>query len=214
MPEEYRKLFTCLKADITNDRDVNKIIKKTSGLRPNKLLLVNNAGFGISGSFEKINIVDAGRVIDTNLLGALKLTQGLLRIRNKKAQNDIVFVTSLAGKIGFPGLAIYSASKFALEGLAETLRLEYKDKNVDIFVLRPGVTDTNFFNTAGMAKFYNSVKGTKAIHTSESVAKLLIKGLERRKPIIVAGGDKYFLKLLPLIPFNKRFGFLDITNKL
>lgn len=211
LPKAKQKLFRPLIADISKREDVKRInlVGKNAGVD----LLINNAGAGLSLTLEKHTPADVHNIIATNLIGTTMLSHGLLLSRPSKKPLHIVFVTSLAGKIGFPDLSVYSATKFALEGLAESLRYEYANKPVRITVLRPGVTDTNFFNIAGMKNYYNSVKGSSKIHSAESVALKLINNLDTNNGVIMVGADKLFLKVLPFIPFRKRFKILGLTNK-
>jgi short-subunit dehydrogenase len=209
--KDRQKFFKPIVADIAKPNDTKRIIdaaKKEGGTD----LLINNAGVGISKSFEKHSLTNAEDIISTNLLGTIMLTHNSLLNRRAKKSLHIVFVSSLAGKIGFPNLSVYSATKFAIEGLAESLRHEYANSLVRITVLRPGVTDTNFFNVAGMKEYYNSVKKSKKIHTAGSVANELLTNLDDNNGIIMVGGDRLFLRILPFVPFTKRFKILNFTN--
>ncbi len=211
LPKEQRKLFRPLIADISKQEDVKKIslVAKKNGVD----LLINNAGVGLSAPFEKHTPADVQNIITANFTGTSMLSHSLLLTRPSKKSLHIVFVSSLAGKIGFPELSIYSATKFALEGLAESLRYEYVNMPVRITVLRPGVTDTNFFNNAGMKNYYDSVKGANKIHSAESVALKLINNLDTNNGVVTVRADKLFLRVLPFIPFSKRFNILELTNK-
>ena len=81
-------------------------------------------------------------------------------------------------------------------------------------VLRPGVTNTNFFANAKMNDFYRSMKGTKALHSPSKVAEVFYKQLKNGKAVAIVGSDKYFLKLLPFTPYSWRLVLLYLTNKL
>jgi short-subunit dehydrogenase len=126
----------------------------------------------------------------------------------------MVYTSSLAGKVGFPEMSIYSASKFAIEGFVDSLRSEYESKGVMFTVLRPGITRTPFFKKAGMEAFENSVKDLKNCYTPDKVAEIFYEKISPSVKTIVVGNDKYFLALLPFTPFRYRFKVLDFTNKL
>lgn len=213
LPKEDRKHFIFVIADLRKKADIKKIIE-TCKHRGFIDLLINNAGIGYNKEFEKLSDRDISDTIDTNLLGHVLLTKELLKLRKSNNPMHVVFVTSLAGKIGFGGLSIYSATKFALEGLCEALRIEYQNTLVSFTVLRPGVTDTNFFAKAGMQEFHSSVKGTKTLHPPAEVAQEMLRKINAHPTSIVVGNDKYFIRLLPFIPFTWRFKVLDIINKL
>jgi len=203
LPHDKQKYFNLITADISNSQGIETILKSAQPI--NKVdLLVNNAGVGISKSFDKHNDHEIDSIISTNLTGTIKLTNGVLKNRSKKSKIHIIFVSSLAGKIGFPDLSVYSATKFGIEGFAQSLRTEYRNQKVKISILLPGVTDTNFFNIAKMDM-------PDKMHSPDNVASTLLKNIN--KSVVVVGGDKYFIKLIPFIPFHNRFKVLSITNK-
>jgi len=212
LPKKAQLHYSPLAADIRKPQDRNKIIERIP--KSGRILLVNNAGVGYFSEFHKLTSQKINEIINTNLVGTISLTHLLLKKAHKYQQVDIAFVTSLAGKIGFPGLSVYSATKFAIEGFTDALRSEYKDKSIRIMTLRPGVTNTNFFVNAKMSKFYQSVKGTRALHSPDKVAEVFCKQLHTGKAVVVVGSDKFYLKLLPLTPRRWRFNLLDLTNKL
>jgi short-subunit dehydrogenase len=177
-------------------------------------ILVNNAGIGYEKEFIDQNIQEIEAVLNTNLISPLKLTWSILPELIKKNDGIIIFVTSLAGKIGFPGLAPYSASKFGIEGFAETLREELKETGIKVCVVRPGVTDTDFFGKAGMQGFYNQVKRSGKIHPATSVSEAVIQNIEKLPNEIIVGSDRIFLKIIRFVPYKWRFKLLDIVNKI
>jgi short-subunit dehydrogenase len=204
LPAEKQKYFKITIADISNSTGIKNILKAAHPTN-NVDLLINNAGTGISKPLDEHNNHEIDRVIATNLTGAIKLTAGVLKNRSKKSKLRIIFVSSMAGRIGFPNLSVYSASKFGLEGFVESLRYEYRFQNVKISILLPGVTDTNFFKIAKINK-------PEKIHTPDHVAKVLLNKIN--KSLIVVGGDKYFIKIIHFIPFHYRFKVMSITDKL
>lgn len=205
--------FTAIVCDITNREQVDKTVDNLLAADPVDLL-VNNAGVGFSRHFLEQKATHIDQTIATNLYGTIAMTQAVLRHRDKKRHLHIVMVTSLAGKMGFPELSIYSATKFALEGLTETLRLEYANEPVTFTVLRPGITDTSFFDKAGMQLYKDSVKELDSYFTPQKVATVFLQQLPKRKAVITVGNDKFFVPILPFIPFKSRFKVLDIINKL
>jgi len=213
LPPNKQKFFVAVEGDLTSADDIDRVIKKAS-IGGAVDLLVNNAGVGYCKRFEDLSVDEINTTINTNLTGPLRLSHGILRSRKPKQELHIVFVTSLAGKVGFGELSAYSATKFALEGICEALRLEFLNSPVAITVLRPGITDTGFFEKAGMDEFRQSVKGSKSFYSAKRVASEFIKKIPEKPNAIVVGNDKYFLSLLPFIPFRHRFRILDIVNKI
>ena len=213
LPKKKQRLFLPVVGDLANKKDITQILKQGATYSPVDLL-VNNAGTGYCDRFENIPDEAIENTVSTNLIGHILLTKGMLKQRLPDTPMHVVFVTSLFGKIGFENLSVYSATKFALEGLCEALRIEYENTSVDITVLRPGITNTNFFKVAGMEDFHNSVKGTKALHSPDSVAKALLVNADKRPNSIIVGNDKYFIPLIPFIPFKYRLKVLNIINKI
>jgi short-subunit dehydrogenase len=198
--------FKILVADIKKNNDLERIIKLAK--QYDARLLINNAGLGTFRNFEEQNIREIKETIETNLIGTAILTNKFLKAF--KDNVHIVFVSSLSGKIGFPGLSIYTATKFGIEGLIETLRRELNGKKIRITTLRPGITDTNFFNRSGMTNFLSEVKAKSKIHSPEYVAKLLISEIDKDE--ITVSSDKLFIRLLPFIPDKLKFSVLEILN--
>jgi len=109
-------------------------------------VLVNNAGFGLYGAVEDVSIADARYQFEVNLFGLARLTQLLLPGMREKGAGKIINITSIGGKIYTPLGAWYHASKHALEGWSDCLRLEVADKGIQVVVIEPGIIQTNFAN--------------------------------------------------------------------
>ena len=107
-------------------------------------VLVNNAGFGLAGAVEDTSIEEARSLIETNLLGPLRLCRAVLPAMRDQGCGLIVNVSSLAGRAAVPFQGIYSATKFALEGLTEALRMEARPFGVAVVLLEPGDLRTGF----------------------------------------------------------------------
>ena len=115
-------------------------------------LLVNNAGYGHHRGFLEWDVADMERVMRVNYLGALYFTKALLPRMVKRGSGWIVFMASVAGRIGMPEESAYSASKFALVGLAEALSLEVEDCGVHVLTVCPAVIRTAFFDAEALAR--------------------------------------------------------------
>jgi NAD(P)-dependent dehydrogenase (short-subunit alcohol dehydrogenase family) len=106
--------------------------------------LVNNAGFGVIGPVERVSLDDARRCMETNLFGAARMIQAVLPGMRERGGGTIVNVSSAAGRIGVPLDGFYSASKWALEGLSETLHFEVAHFGIRIRIVEPGFFETEF----------------------------------------------------------------------
>lgn len=121
---------------------VAEIESKFSGVD----VLVNNAGFGLFGAVEDVPLADARYQFEVNLFGLARLTQLLLPAMRKKGAGKIINITSMGGKIYTPLGAWYHATKHALEGWSDCLRIEIADKGIQVVVIEPGIIRTNFGN--------------------------------------------------------------------
>jgi short-subunit dehydrogenase len=111
--------------------------------------LVNNAGFGYLGPVADMDVDVIRRLVEVNLLGAIELTRSLLPGMIERRCGAVCFVTSIAGRTGVAGEAVYSATKAGLDAFADSIRVETAGSGVRISVVVPGVVDTGFFETRG-----------------------------------------------------------------
>src|SRR5207302_1383584 len=107
-------------------------------------VLVNNAGFEVSGPIERVPIPEVRRMFETNVFGALRMIQAFLPQMRERGAGTIVNVSSVAGRASAPLGGLYSASKWALEAISESLHLEAGHFGVRVVVIEPGAIETNF----------------------------------------------------------------------
>ena len=112
-------------------------------------VLVNNAGFGYSGPLTAMPFDTIRRLIEVDLVAAIELTRALLPPMVEQKRGAVCFVTSIAGRTGVAGEAVYAATKAGLDTFAESLRAETAGSGVNVSVVIPGVVDTGFFATRG-----------------------------------------------------------------
>jgi short-subunit dehydrogenase len=115
-------------------------------------VLVNNAGYGHHHRFLEWDLDDMERMMKVNFLGSLYWTKALLPQMVERLTGWIVFMASVAGKIGIPGESAYVASKFAMVGLAEALSLEVEDAGVHVLTVCPGAINTEFFDDEALQR--------------------------------------------------------------
>jgi short-subunit dehydrogenase len=166
--------------------------------------LVNNAGISAQALFEEVRAEDLHwyrTLMDVNFWGALWCTHAALP-HLKRAQGRIVAVNSLAGLVGVPGRTAYSATKFAMTGFFESLRIELKNAGVSVTTAYPGVVATQIryrgFNARGEAAGASGLKEDGAM-TVEECARLIIEGMNaRRREVVMTSRGKLgrFMKLL------------------
>ncbi|MDR4947584.1 SDR family oxidoreductase [Neobacillus cucumis] len=110
-------------------------------------VLINNAGFAVGGFSEELSIEDYRRQFETNLFGVIAVTNAVLPIMRASKQGRIINMSSISGRFGFPGLSAYTASKHALEGYSESLRLELRPFGIDVSLIEPGSYQTNIWTS-------------------------------------------------------------------
>lgn len=108
-------------------------------------LMVSNAGYGIGGFVEDLTLAELREQFETNFFGAVALTKAVLPAMRARQAGRLIFVSSLNGLLGFPGLAAYCSSKFALEGFAESLRWEALPEGIYVSLIEPGSFPTAIF---------------------------------------------------------------------
>lgn len=135
---------TALAMDITNDEDIVAAVKRITAERGGIDVLINNAGFGMYGAMEDTTLDDARYQFEVNLFGLARLTQLALPYMRDRGAGKIVNISSVGGKIYTPLGAWYHATKHALEGWSDSLRLELKPLGIDVIVIEPGIIRTEF----------------------------------------------------------------------
>jgi NAD(P)-dependent dehydrogenase (short-subunit alcohol dehydrogenase family) len=133
-----------LKLDVTNDKSVKEAIEKISNEQETIDVLINNAGYGLVGPLEELSIQEFKEQFETNVFGVIRVIQEILPIMRKQRHGTIVNISSVAGRIGFPLTSAYVSSKFALEGLSESMAYEIEPFGIKVILIEPGVIKTNF----------------------------------------------------------------------
>lgn len=136
--------FTLIPMDVTDDVSVEWGVRLILEREGRLDVVVNNAGMGYAGSVEDTSIEEAKEQLETNFFGALRVCRVVLPHMREHGGGYIVNISSIGGLVGIPFQALYSASKFAIEGLTEALRLEVKPYNIRVSLIEPGDCCTNF----------------------------------------------------------------------
>jgi short-subunit dehydrogenase len=133
-----------LSMDVNNDDSVRNAIHKILDEKNKIDILINNAGYGLFGALEDISIEEVKKQFDTNLFGAIRTIKEILPTMRKQRNGLIINVTSIAGVVGVPAECIYVSTKFALEGLSESISYELQPYGIKVILVEPGVINTNF----------------------------------------------------------------------
>jgi NAD(P)-dependent dehydrogenase (short-subunit alcohol dehydrogenase family) len=130
--------------DVTNEAQVREVVARILKEAGRIDVLVNNAGFAVYGAVEDTTLEDARRQFDVNLFGVAAMTKAVLPAMRAQKSGRIINVTSMGGKLYTPLGAWYHASKHALEGWSDCLRIETKQFGIDVVIVEPGAIATEF----------------------------------------------------------------------
>jgi len=133
-----------LSMDVDNDDSVRNAIQKIIDKKKKIDILVNNAGYGLFGALEDISIEEIKKQFETNLFGAIRAIKEVLPTMREQKNGILINVTSIAGIVGVPAECIYVSTKFALEGLSESISYELQPYGIKVILIEPGVINTNF----------------------------------------------------------------------
>jgi NAD(P)-dependent dehydrogenase (short-subunit alcohol dehydrogenase family) len=141
-----------LRLDVTDEESISDAIDKIISEKSRIDILVNNAGYSLLGPLEQLHIDEINEEFETNFFGIIKLIQSVLPMMRKQGYGRIINISLLAGRIGFPLSSAYVSSKFALEGLVESLRYEVQPFGIHVSLIEPRVIKTNFVNNMKIGK--------------------------------------------------------------
>jgi NAD(P)-dependent dehydrogenase (short-subunit alcohol dehydrogenase family) len=131
-----------LELDVTDDGSVESAVSEVVAKCGRIDVLVNNAGYGIMDLAESVPVAQAQRQFDTNFFGVLRMNRAVLPAMKRQGNGLLLHVSSGAGRLAIPGMALYCASKFAMEALAEVYRYELASLGIDSVVIEPGAYAT------------------------------------------------------------------------
>ena len=133
--------------DVSDDASVEAGVKKVLAEAGKIDVLVNNAGIGSAGVTEAFTAEQAKVIFDTNVVGLFRVTRAVLPSMRQKRDGLIINIGSILGRVTFPFLGIYGASKFAVEALTDSLRYEVSQLGVEVVEVQPSAYPTNFFTS-------------------------------------------------------------------
>ena len=140
-----------IELDVSNDKSVKDAINMVLSENKRIDVVVNNAGYALAGSFEEMSMDEIKSQFETNFFGAIRVIQGVLPTMRNQRNGRIVNLSSLGGRIAIPLDSAYHGTKFALEGLSESLQYEVEQFGIKIIIIEPGAIKSNFFNNLKMA---------------------------------------------------------------
>jgi short-subunit dehydrogenase len=214
-----------IQLDVTGDSSVKEALEKIVSEKGRIDVLVNNAGYGLFGAFEDISLDEIKAQYDTNVFGLIRTTQAVLPTMRKQKSGIIVNVSSINGQVAFPVISAYASTKFATEGLSESIAYELEPFGIKVVLIEPGPVGSNFMKGSVLPKtaldarspYSELVQKVNAKITSqhenatspEEVAKIIVQAILTEKPEFryLVGDDAVSLlearKKMPYPEFQK-----------
>jgi short-subunit dehydrogenase len=186
-----------LTADVTDDHSVERLVEEVLEREGRLDIVVNNAGMGIAGPVENTSMEEAKSQLDVNFFGALRVCRAVLPAMRRQRSGYIVNIGSIGGLIAIPYQAMYSASKFALEGMSEAMRMEVRPFGIRVVIIEPGDHKTALTQNRRVEKVSSdpgpyhlsfAAALAKTAHDEQSgpgpeqIARLLYQIVNRRNP--------------------------------
>jgi NAD(P)-dependent dehydrogenase (short-subunit alcohol dehydrogenase family) len=189
-----------LALDVTDEESMKAAVAKVEEAEGAVGVLVNNAGYSQSGAVEGVSLDEVRRQFETNVFGLVRMIQLVLPGMRRQGWGKIVNLSSMGGKLVFPGGGYYHATKHAVEAIGDALRFEVRDFGIDVVTIEPGLIRTKFgeaavatvsdggpyadFNAAVAKTTAEAYQGPMAKLGAgpEAVAKKIQKAISRRRP--------------------------------
>ena len=195
-----------IELDVDNEESAENAINTIIQEKDRIDVLVNNAGWGMWGAGEDVSVQEFKAQFETNFFSVVRMIQKVAPTMRKQGSGNIINISSVAGRIGLPASTAYVSSKFAVEGLSESLRYELGQFGVNVIIIEPGVIKTNFFDSMKTAekadvgetyrditlKVITGVKMMAEMGTPpKEVAQVIINSLKEEKPLprYIVGND-------------------------
>lgn len=135
-----------LRLDVNDNQSIKLAVRKILTDTGRIDVLINNAGFGMFGPVEEIATQEVKKQFETNFFGTIRLIKAIVPIMRKQGNGTIVNISSMVGRFGVPLNSAYVSSKFAVEGLSESISFELEEFGIRVIVIEPGVVKSDFFH--------------------------------------------------------------------
>lgn len=199
--------------DVTQEDSIREAIEATMGAFGRIDVLVNNAGYGLNGPLEAITPKQLEQQFQTNVLGLVAVTRHILPIMRQQKQGTIINISSIGGRVAFPYTSAYHATKFAVEGLSESLRFELAPFNIRVKIIEPGGIKSDFLTRSikwathpayepSLGEFKGFTEGLndrlpEADHVARTIFQAVISRSNRLRYPVKAGPYLLMHSLLP-----------------
>lgn len=175
--------FLPLSVSLTDEESVGRAIADTLAAFGRIDVVVNNAGYGLAGSLEELSDAESRGNFDVNVFGTLNVIRAVMPHLRAQGSGHILNISSIAGITGaFPGFGIYCATKFAVNGLSESLAAEVADFGVKVTIVEPGYFRTDFLTAASFVTPKNGIAAYQKVRDSEALHQEQINGQQPGDP--------------------------------
>lgn len=175
--------FLPLSVSLTDEQSVGKAIADTLAAFGRIDVVVNNAGYGLAGSLEELSDAESRGNFDVNVFGTLNVIRAVMPHLRAQGSGHILNISSIAGITGaFPGFGIYCATKFAVNGLSESLAAEVADFGVKVTIVEPGYFRTDFLTAGSFVTPKSSITAYHKVSDSEALHQEQINGQQPGDP--------------------------------
>ncbi|RFU49122.1 SDR family NAD(P)-dependent oxidoreductase [Paraburkholderia sp. DHOC27] len=185
-----------LALDVTDDQSMVDAVARIINEQGRIDVLINNAGYGQFGALEEVPIAEGRRQIETNLMGVARLTQLCLPHMREQGGGRIINISSIGGKLATPLGSWYHASKYALEGLSDSLRNEVRAFGISVVVIEPGGVESEWSQIAtgeamrysahgayaGLVRSFSKMQGRLKLPPPKVISDLVVKALRAKHP--------------------------------
>ena len=187
-----------IQADVSDQVQVEQLVRQTAERFGRLDVLINNAGFGLFAKIEDTTVDDLQAILATNFTGTFYAIKAVLPLMQRQKAGHIINVSSVAGKRAFPLSGAYCASKFAMNGLSESLRTELRGSGIDVSLVLPVGTATDFFTVAKNKSDRPSLP-LGIVQSAQQVARAIVKCAKSPKPEVYVYPPSRILVLLNAI---------------
>jgi NAD(P)-dependent dehydrogenase (short-subunit alcohol dehydrogenase family) len=208
LEDKYGDNILALELDVNSKAAVNKAVEEAQTKFGSLDIVVNNAGYGQFGAVEELSEQEAREQIETNLFGAMWVTQAVLPIMRKQGSGHIIQVSSIGGVSAFPYIGMYHASKWGLEGFSQALAAEVKDFGINVTLIEPVGFSTDWAGPS--AKYAKELPAYDAVREANINRRKNVSS----KPGVPEATGPVVLKLVDMDEPPLRIFFGDYANKM
>jgi NAD(P)-dependent dehydrogenase (short-subunit alcohol dehydrogenase family) len=198
-----------VRVDVAKDEDLRNLVDTTLGAHGKIDVLVNNAGVVSGGRLDEIPADDIGRMVGVNVWAPIRLAQLVVPHMREAKSGVIVNISSVAGRVGLPYYATYSATKFAMRGFSEALRREVARDGIRVTAVYPGVTATDLIDNVETDGLGLNVA------TAQQVGQAIVRGVRWHQPEIFIGiSESIMARWNDLLPWTVDYGMDMVRDRM